>query len=74
MRQMENASCKRGAAKAIKALSTHYPQEVIEHVLQQPLPLDKGTKECWKVLGSSLEIGSQVNIFDVVKVRLIQAF
>lgn len=57
---MENASCKKGAASAIKALCKHHPQDIIEHLLQQPLPLDRGTKDCWKELGRSTEIGSQV--------------
>lgn len=61
MRQMENASCKKGAAAAVRSLSTHHSQEVVEHLLHQPLPLDRGTKECWKELGKSDEVGSQVN-------------
>ncbi|XP_014215700.1 maestro heat-like repeat-containing protein family member 1 isoform X1 [Copidosoma floridanum] len=59
MRQMENASCKRGAAGAVKSLSTQHPQEVVEHLLHQPLPLDRGTKECWMELGKSEDTGSR---------------
>ena len=58
---MENTSCKKGAAKAIKFLSSHHPLEVVEHLLQQPLPLDRGTIDCWKALGGSEEIGSHVS-------------
>ena len=62
MRQMENVSCKREAANAIKSLSMHHPHEVVEHLLQQPLPLDQSTIDCWKILGNSEKIGSQVCI------------
>ncbi|XP_031777051.1 maestro heat-like repeat-containing protein family member 1 isoform X2 [Nasonia vitripennis] len=58
MRQMDNASCRKGAANAIRSLSAHYAQEIVEHLLHQPLPLDSGTKECWRELGKSEEIGS----------------
>lgn len=57
MRQMENSSCRRTAAGAIKILTIHHPDEVIEHLLHQPLPLDRGTEECWKELGSEEEFG-----------------
>lgn len=59
MRQMENSSCKKGAACAVKSLSEHHCREVVEHLLQQPLPLDRGTKECWRELGKTDETGSQ---------------
>ncbi|XP_058805829.1 maestro heat-like repeat-containing protein family member 1 [Phymastichus coffea] len=59
MRQMENASCKKTAAAAVRALSTYHLQEVVEHLLHQPLPLDRGSKECWKELGKADDIGSQ---------------
>ena len=61
MRQMENVSCKKGAAAAIQSLSIHHPEEIVEHLLQQPLPLDRGTKECWRELGKSEDIGSHVS-------------
>lgn len=61
MRQMENASCRRGAANAIKSLSAHHPEEVMEHLLHQPLPPDRGTEECWRELGSDDEFGLHVS-------------
>lgn len=57
MRQMENSSCRRTAAGAIKALTIHHLDEVIEHLLHQPLPPDRGTEECWKELGSEESYG-----------------
>ncbi|XP_011301504.1 maestro heat-like repeat-containing protein family member 1 [Fopius arisanus] len=51
MRQMENSSCRQTSAEAIKILTIHHPEEVFEHLLHQPLPLDRGTEECWKKLG-----------------------
>jgi hypothetical protein len=53
MRLIENSSCKKGAAMAIKALSRHYPEDIVEHLLHQPLPLDNCTKGCWKELGKA---------------------
>ncbi|XP_063985336.1 maestro heat-like repeat-containing protein family member 1 [Diachasmimorpha longicaudata] len=52
MRQMENSSCRQTSAEAIKVLTIHHPEEVLEHLLHQPLPLDRGTEECWRRLGS----------------------
>ncbi|KAJ8688258.1 hypothetical protein QAD02_024053 [Eretmocerus hayati] len=60
MRQMDNASCKKGAAAAIVALSVHHSSEVLEHLLRQPLPLDRGSKECWRELGKSESVGPQI--------------
>nr|ACE75349.1 HEAT repeat-containing protein [Glyptapanteles indiensis] len=57
MRQMENSSCRHAAATAIKSLTLHHPEEVIEHLLHQPLPPDRGTEECWQELGSDEETG-----------------
>lgn len=51
MRQMENSSCRQTSAEAIKVLTIHHPEEVFEHLLHQPLPLDRGTEECWRKLG-----------------------
>ncbi|KAK0166476.1 hypothetical protein PV328_004896 [Microctonus aethiopoides] len=57
MRQIQNASCRRIIAGAIKTLTIHHPEEVFEHLLHQPLPPDRGTEECWKELGSEEECG-----------------
>ncbi|XP_008560336.1 maestro heat-like repeat-containing protein family member 1 [Microplitis demolitor] len=57
MRQMENTSCRHAAATAIKSLTHHHPEEVIEHLLHQPLPPDRGTEESWRELGSDEETG-----------------
>ncbi|CAD6243793.1 GSCOCG00013142001-RA-CDS [Cotesia congregata] len=57
MRQIENASCRHAAATAIKSLTLHHPEEVIEHLLHQPLPPDRGTEESWRELGSDEETG-----------------
>lgn len=57
MRQMENTSCRRTAAIAVKSLTLHHPEEVMEHLLHQPLPPDRGTEECWRELGSEEECG-----------------
>ncbi|XP_024939150.1 maestro heat-like repeat-containing protein family member 1 isoform X2 [Cephus cinctus] len=59
MRHMENTSCRRGAATAVRSLMKHHPQEVIEQLIRQPLPLDRGTEECWKELGNDQESGLQ---------------
>ncbi|KAK2577321.1 hypothetical protein KPH14_003451 [Odynerus spinipes] len=59
MRQMEDSSCRRSTAIAIKSLMAHHPEEVIERLLCQPLPLDRGSEECWKALGVSLDLGSR---------------
>lgn len=63
MRLMENVSCLRNAAMTIKYLMKHHSQVVLEHLLHQPLPLDRGTQECWKELGTHEEFGLQVSIF-----------
>ncbi|XP_043485318.1 maestro heat-like repeat-containing protein family member 1 [Leptopilina heterotoma] len=59
MRLMENVSCLRNAAMTIKYLMKHHSQVVLEHLLHQPLPLDRGTQECWKELGTHEEFGLQ---------------
>ena len=51
MRQMENEDCRKGAATTIKSLSKHHLEDVVDRLLLQPLPLDRGTRECWKELG-----------------------
>lgn len=69
MRQMEDSSYRRSTAVAIKSLMEHHPEEVIERLLCQPLPLDKGSEECWKALGVSLDLGSCVcftNFFCII--------
>lgn len=58
---MENTSCRRGAASAIKSLSIHHPEEVMEHLLHQPLPPDRGTEECWYELGTDQIFGLQAS-------------
>lgn len=57
MRHMESASCRYIATAAIVSLMTHHPEEVIEHLLSQPLPLDRGTALCWKEIGSNETLG-----------------
>nr|XP_050863894.1 maestro heat-like repeat-containing protein family member 1 [Vespula vulgaris] len=59
MRQMEDSNYRKSTAVAIKSLMEHHPEEVIERLLCQPLPLDKGSEECWKALGLSLDLGSR---------------
>uniref|UniRef100_A0ABD2XLD7 Maestro heat-like repeat-containing protein family member 1 n=1 Tax=Trichogramma kaykai TaxID=54128 RepID=A0ABD2XLD7_9HYME len=53
IRQTENPMCRHGAAIAVQSLARHHSQSVVEHLLRQPLPLDRGCKECWRQLGSS---------------------
>ncbi|XP_048515831.1 maestro heat-like repeat-containing protein family member 1 isoform X2 [Athalia rosae] len=60
LKHMENISCKKGAITAIKTLVTHHPHEVVEALLNQPLPLNKDTETCWKELGTNDELGLQV--------------
>ncbi|KAL6261907.1 hypothetical protein P5V15_006990 [Pogonomyrmex californicus] len=57
MRQMENMSCKYIASTAVVSLMKHHPEEVIEHLLSQPLPLDPGTAMCWKEIGNDDFLG-----------------
>lgn len=61
LKHMENVSCKKGAITAIQALVMHHPQEVVEALLNQPLPLNKDTAACWKELGTNDELGLQVS-------------
>ena len=63
---MENLSCLRNAAITIKSLVVHHSQVVTEHLLHQPLPLDRGTQECWKELGADEELGLQVSNFYIL--------
>ena len=65
---MENASCRRSAAHSIKSLSTHHPEEVMEHLLHQPLPPDRGTEECWRELGTDDDFG--IRTLDYLLTRL----
>ena len=58
---MENVSCLRNAAVTITSLMVHHLQVVTEILLHQPLPLDHGTQECWKELGTNDELGLQVS-------------
>ncbi|XP_034951758.1 maestro heat-like repeat-containing protein family member 1 [Chelonus insularis] len=57
MRQMENSSSRLLAASAVKSLIIHHPEEVMEHLLHQPLPPDRETEECWRQIGNSEEFG-----------------
>lgn len=61
MRQMENVSCRYIATVAIVSLMKHHPEEVTEHLLSQPLPLDPGTALCWKEIGNSDFLGPRVS-------------
>lgn len=64
MRHMENADCRTTAAAAIVLLMAHHPEEVIERLLLQPLPLDRATELCWKEIGNN-DFGHRVrfNLF-----------
>ncbi|KAL0107180.1 hypothetical protein PUN28_015596 [Cardiocondyla obscurior] len=57
IRQMENVSCRYIATVAIVSLMKHHPEEVVEHLLSQPLPLDPGTALCWKEIGNNDSLG-----------------
>ncbi|KAI4498116.1 hypothetical protein M0802_006940 [Mischocyttarus mexicanus] len=59
MRQMEDINHRKSTAVSIKSLMEHHPEEVIERLLYQPLPLDRGSEECWKALSISLDLGSR---------------
>jgi len=59
---MESASCRYIATMAIVSLMSHHPEEVIEHLLAQPLPLDPGTSLCWKEIGNNETLGYQVSL------------
>lgn len=60
MRQMENVSCRREAANAIKSLMAYNMEQATERLLAQPLPLDRGVEDCWKEIGHSNDLGSSV--------------
>lgn len=60
---MENASCRYIATVAIVSLMKHHPEEVAEHLLSQPLPLDPGTALCWKEIGNNDFLGPRVGVF-----------
>ncbi|KYN02585.1 PREDICTED: maestro heat-like repeat-containing protein family member 1 [Cyphomyrmex costatus] len=68
MRQMENASCRYIATVAIVSLMKHHPEEVIEHLLSQPLPLDPGTALCWKEIGNNDFLGPRA--LDMLLIKL----
>ncbi|XP_015183266.1 PREDICTED: maestro heat-like repeat-containing protein family member 1 [Polistes dominula] len=59
MRQMEDINYRKSTSVAIKSLMEHHPEEVIERLLCQPLPLDRGSEECWKALGISSDLGTR---------------
>lgn len=58
---MENANCRITAAAAIVLLMAHHPEEVIERMLLQPLPLDRATELCWKEIGNN-DLGHRVRL------------
>lgn len=68
MRQMENASCRYIATVAIVSLMKHHPEEVAEHLLSQPLPLDPGTALCWKEIGNNDFLGPRA--LDMLLIKL----
>lgn len=68
IRQMENASCRYIATVSIVSLMKHHPEEVIEHLLSQPLPLDPGTALCWKEIGNNDFLGPRA--LDMLLIKL----
>ncbi|KAG5339130.1 MROH1 protein, partial [Acromyrmex heyeri] len=68
MRQMENASCRYTATVAVVSLMRHHPEEVIEYLLSQPLPLDPGTALCWKEIGNNDFLGPRA--LDMLLIKL----
>lgn len=60
IRQMDNTTCRHIATLAIKSLMQHHPQELVEQMLKQPLPLDRSSEHCWREFGSNPELGLQV--------------
>lgn len=61
---MENAECRITAAAAIVLLMEHHPEEVIERLLLQPLPLDRATELCWKEIGNN-DLGHRVRFYSL---------
>lgn len=45
------------------SLMKHHPEEITEHLLSQPLPLDPGTALCWKEIGNNDFLGPRVGSF-----------
>ncbi|EGI58311.1 PREDICTED: maestro heat-like repeat-containing protein family member 1 [Acromyrmex echinatior] len=68
MRQMENANCRYTATVAVVSLMKHHPEEVIEYLLSQPLPLDPGTALCWKEIGNNDFLGPRA--LDILLIKL----
>lgn len=62
MRQIENRSCRYVAITAIVSLMKHHPEEVSEYLLSQPLPLDPGTRLCWREIGNDEYLGGRVGV------------
>lgn len=62
MRQIENRICKYVAITAIISLMDYHLEEVCEHLLSQPLPLDPGTRWCWREIGNKDSVGCQVGV------------
>ncbi|XP_012526722.2 maestro heat-like repeat-containing protein family member 1 isoform X1 [Monomorium pharaonis] len=74
MRQMENASCRYIATVAIVSLMKHHPEEVTEHLLSQPLPLDPGTALCWKEIGNNDFLGPRALEMLLIKLESTNLF
>lgn len=67
---MENASCRYIATVAIVSLMKHHPEEVTEHLLSQPLPLDPGTTLCWKEIGNNDFLGPRVGVLFFIQLYI----
>lgn len=69
MRQIENRSCRYVAITAIVSLMKHHPEEVSEYLLSQPLPLDPGTRLCWREIGNDEYLGGRALELLLVKLE-----
>ncbi|XP_029176005.1 LOW QUALITY PROTEIN: maestro heat-like repeat-containing protein family member 1 [Nylanderia fulva] len=69
MRQIDNKVCKYSATVAIISLMKHHLEEVCEHLLSQPLPLDAGTKLCWEEIRNNDSIGPKTLEFLLIKLK-----
>lgn len=70
MRQIENRSCRFTALIAITALMRHHPEEAGEYLLSQPLPLDPGTRSCWREIGNDDFLGGRVSIDLLIHIHI----
>ncbi|KAG7209580.1 hypothetical protein KM043_011242 [Ampulex compressa] len=57
MRHMQNIVCRRSVACAIEELMMHHPEEVMDRLLSQPLPLDHASEDCWKAVAATNNSG-----------------